>query len=78
MRPHQGRSASTMADVSARPSTPTAPALSADEAIEEALASARLEGLEPSPEVIEDARQVAAGELDPDELITRTLARHKR
>jgi hypothetical protein len=50
----------------------------ADEAVEEALASARLEGLEPSPEVVEDARLVAAGDLDPDDLITRTLARHKR
>lgn len=67
-----------MAAVSVRPSSPAAPAVSADEAVEEALASARLEGLEPSPEVIEDARQVAAGELDPDELIARTLARHKR
>jgi hypothetical protein len=52
--------------------------VSADEAVEEALASARLEGLEPSAEVIEDARQVAGGGLDPDELIARTLARHKR
>jgi len=67
-----------MADVSARPSTPAAPAVRADETVEEALASARLEGLEPSAEVIEDARQVAAGEIEPDELIARTLARHKR
>jgi hypothetical protein len=52
--------------------------VSADEVVEEALASARLEGLEPSDEVVEDARRVAAGELDPDELIARTLARHKR
>ncbi len=70
--------AGTMADVSARPSTPAVPAVNADEAVEEALASARLEGLEPSAEAIEDARQLAAGELDPDELIARTLARHKR
>jgi hypothetical protein len=52
--------------------------VSADEAIEEALASARLEGLEPNAEVIEDARLAAIGEIDPDELIARTLARHKR
>jgi hypothetical protein len=52
--------------------------VSADEAIEEALASVRLEGLEPSPEVIEDARLAASGEIDQDELIARTLARHKR
>ncbi|MCU0269830.1 MAG: antitoxin VbhA family protein [Acidimicrobiales bacterium] len=64
--------------MSARPSTPASPAVRADEAVEEALASARLEGLEPSPEVVEDARLVAAGDLDPDDLITRTLARHKR
>lgn len=70
--------AGSVADVSARPTTPAAPAVSADEAVEEALASARLEGLEPSAEVIEDARLTAAGGLDPDELIARTLARHKR
>jgi hypothetical protein len=52
--------------------------VSADEAVEEALASARLEGLEPSPEVVEDARLAAVGEIEPDELIARTLARHKR
>jgi hypothetical protein len=68
----------TMEPVSTRPSTPASPSVSADEAVEEALASARLEALEPSPEVVEDARLVAAGELDADELIARTLARHKR
>ena len=52
--------------------------MSADDAVEEALASARLEGLEPSPEVVEDARRVGTGELDEDELIARTLARYKR
>jgi hypothetical protein len=64
--------------MSARPSTPAAPAVGAAEAVAEALASARLEGLEPSAEVIEDARLAAAGEIEPDELIDRTLARHKR
>ncbi len=68
----------TIVGVSVRPSTPAAPDVSADEAVEEALASARLEGLEPSAEVVADARQVAAGDIEPDELIARTLARHKR
>jgi hypothetical protein len=70
--------AGTTADVSARPSTPTPPAVGAEEAVEETLASARLEGLEPSAAVVEDARRVATGELDPDELIARTLAHHTR
>ena len=67
-----------MLNVPARQSTPAVPTLSADEAVEEALASARLEGLEPSLEVIEDARLVAAGDLDTDEFVARTLARHER
>jgi hypothetical protein len=46
--------------------------------VEEALASARLEGLEPSAEVLADAQLVAAGEIDTDELVARTLARHRR
>jgi hypothetical protein len=48
------------------------------ESIEEALASTRLEGLEPSPELLEDFERLAAGEIDSDELIARTVARHKR
>lgn len=64
--------------MSARPSGATAPALSPTEAIKEALASTRLEGLEPSDEVLADAELVAAGEIDTDELVARTLARHQR
>lgn len=48
------------------------------ESIEEALASTRLEGLEPSPELIEDFERLAAGEIESEELIARTVARHKR
>ena len=66
-----------MADVSAHPTTPAAPAVSADEAVEEALASARLEGLKPSPEALDDFRRAAEGEIDGDELVERTLARYR-
>ncbi len=66
-----------MADVSARPSTPTANAVSPAEAVEEALASARLEGLEPSPEALGDFQRAAEGEIDGDELVERTLARYR-
>jgi hypothetical protein len=48
------------------------------EAVEEALASARLEGLEPSPEALDDFQRAAEGEIDGDELVERTLARYKR
>ncbi len=67
-----------MATVSARPTTPTANAVSPAEAVEEALASARLEGLEPSPEALDDFQRAAEGEIDGDELVERTLARYKR
>lgn len=64
--------------VSPRPTAPPADAVSPAEAVEEALASARLEGVEPGPEFLADAERAARGEIDADELVERTLARHHR
>ncbi|MEJ3651722.1 type II toxin-antitoxin system Phd/YefM family antitoxin [Actinomycetes bacterium KLBMP 9759] len=47
-------------------------------AMAEALASGRAEGLEPSPEGLELLEAVAVGELRPDEARERILARHSR
>lgn len=48
------------------------------EAVAEALASVRAEGLEPSPEDLELFTAVAAGELGTAELRERVLARYRR
>jgi len=56
----------------------SSPAVSPAESIEEAIASTRLEGLELPPELLRDAEAVAAGEMSTDELVARTLARHRR
>lgn len=64
--------------MSPRPTVPTIPREDAAKSMNDAIASSRLEGLEPSPESLADAAKVAAGELDDDELVARTLARHKR
>ncbi len=50
---------------------------SIEEPIREALASARLEGHEPSPEVIADLRLVGSGEIDFDEVLERIKDRHR-
>jgi hypothetical protein len=47
------------------------------EAVDEAIASARLEGLDLTPEFLADAERSAAGEIDADELVERTLARYR-
>jgi hypothetical protein len=46
--------------------------------IDEAVASTRLEGLEPTREFLADAAAVEVGELDADELVARAIARHRR
>lgn len=61
-----------------RPSAPSIPAVSPAEAVEEALASTRLEGLEPGPEFLADAELAASDEITADELVERTLARQRR
>lgn len=48
------------------------------EAVAEALASVRAEGIEPSTEAQQLFTAVAAGELDTDELRERVLARYHR
>jgi hypothetical protein len=44
-------------------------------ALDNAMASARLEGLEPTQEFLEDCKQLAAGALTTEELIARAAAR---
>jgi PHD/YefM family antitoxin component YafN of YafNO toxin-antitoxin module len=48
------------------------------EAVAEALASVRAEGLEPSTEALQLFTAVASGDLDTDELRERVLARYHR
>ncbi|MDN5747975.1 MAG: hypothetical protein L0H64_05600 [Pseudonocardia sp.] len=48
------------------------------EAVDEALASVRAEGLEPSPEDLRLFSAVAAGDLTTDELRKQVLARYRR
>lgn len=44
----------------------------------QALASARIEGFEPSPEFLADSKALAAGEITEDQFRVRSLARAKR
>lgn len=44
-------------------------------AVEEAIASVRLEGLEPSPEAIADMYRMAVGEISIEEVIRRVKER---
>jgi hypothetical protein len=44
----------------------------------EAIASSRLEGLEPTGEFLSDAAAFTSGELDEDELLDRSIPRHRR
>lgn len=46
--------------------------------VEQVVASARLEGVEPSPEAVADMRRCAAGEITHDELMAVVLARVTR
>ena len=55
-----------------------AAALSRREAVDEALASVRAEGLEPSPECLEMLEAIAEGRLSTEEARQRTLARYRR
>lgn len=48
------------------------------DAMREALASVRAEGLEPSPEDLALLDAVAAGELSTDQVRARVLARYQR
>jgi hypothetical protein len=48
------------------------------EAVDEALASVRAEGLEPSPECLEMLEAIAEGRLSTEEARQRTLARYQR
>jgi hypothetical protein len=48
------------------------------EAVAEALASVRAEGLEPSLDALELLEEIAAGRLDEDEGITRLRAHYQR
>jgi PHD/YefM family antitoxin component YafN of YafNO toxin-antitoxin module len=48
------------------------------EAVAEALASVRAEGLEPSLDALDLLEKIAAGELDEDEGIERLRARYQR
>ncbi len=59
-------------------STETRPSVSPSESIKEAIASARLEGLELTPEFLADAELAASREIDGGELVDRTLARYRR
>lgn len=47
------------------------------EAVEEALASVRAEGLEPSPEGLQMLEAIADGRMTTDEARERTLARYR-
>jgi len=47
-----------------------------EESIEEALASMRLEGLEPSQDLLDDLELVRGGIIDADGLVARTLDRY--
>jgi len=64
--------------MSPRATTPTAPVEDGATSITESIASARLEGVELSAEFLADASLAANGEIDVDELVARTLARHHR
>jgi PHD/YefM family antitoxin component YafN of YafNO toxin-antitoxin module len=48
------------------------------EAVAEALASVRAEGLEPSPEGLEMLEAIAEGRMSTDEARERTLARYRK
>ncbi len=48
------------------------------EAVVEALASVRAEGLEPSPEGLEMLEAIAEGRMSTDEARERTLARYRK
>ena len=61
-----------------RPVVPVVPPIDIKASIEEAIASTRLEGLEPTVEFVADSRLVASGDLDDDDLVARALARHRR
>jgi hypothetical protein len=63
--------------MSPRATTPTAPVEDTATSIAEAIASARLEGVKLSAEFMADANLAADGEIDEDELVARTLARHR-
>ena len=62
-----------------RHSVPTStPSAGASDSLAEALASSRLEGLDPTGEFLADAEAVVSGELDEEELLDRAIARHRR
>lgn len=48
------------------------------EAVEEALASVRAEGLEPGPEALELLEAIAAGDMDEEQAIQILLTRYQR
>jgi hypothetical protein len=56
--------------------TPGPIALSRREAVDEAIASLRVDGMEPSPFGMAALESVAAGELSFDEAIARLVAHH--
>jgi hypothetical protein len=60
-----------------QPGPDAAEVLSRREAVAEALASVRAEGLEPGPECLEMLEAIAEGRLTTEEARQRTLARYR-
>lgn len=63
--------------MASRPVEVSASIPSRAEAVTEAFASARLEGLTVSPGFRAEAELVAAGELDPEDLVEMALTLHR-
>jgi hypothetical protein len=61
-----------------RPVPSSTPSTDVCESLAEAVASSRLEGLEPTDEFLADAAAFVSGELDEDELLDRAVARHRK
>jgi hypothetical protein len=70
--------AGTLVDVASRPLAPVAPTDDVGESVNQAVASSRIESLEPTDEFFAEAQQLVNGELDDDDLVARSVARHRR
>ena len=61
-----------------RKSPPAAELAARREAVDEALASVRADGLEPGPECLQRLEAIAEGRLTTDEAIEQLLQRYRR